>query len=521
MEENHVNETKYKSALDEYINKVYILILLLVPGACQCAGLLYTTEKIFGLFPTVSWLALIIFDITCLLYLIIGIYFVRTGFVDGFVSKGKLKAAKIFLVIIMFTQYNFILYMIPSTEFWGYALLFVIAVAFFLDTKIVVITALEITVSLIVSWFLSGDTLLPVKDALFIPNIIGRIVCLVLTLLFIVILTYLVSRFLVNAKKDEMERNNEKVLSVLNSVQTLSESLHSAGATLSSVSENESASAEELAATSEQLLESSNLLSEKTNESMENLSELNQWEGVLADNVVKVEMASRDLLDKSKENEKLLNDLHTINSQVSESMSTTTDITKKLSVAVEEIGVTLKLISDISSSTNLLALNASIEAARAGEAGRGFAVVATEVGNLANSTQESLSVVQSVIERVQENVREITAQVEENSTKLGTQNEYFENVFKCMQDMTELLNISVGAISTMGDAHSKQAEVIKKTVSINKDIAESIRNENEQFHAINNMAESNAGDTTEVAAQAGAINDMVEKMAKLLDRSTD
>ena len=165
-------EKKIKSALDEYINKVYILILLLVPGACQCAGLLYTTDKILGLFPTVSWVALIIFDITCLIYLGIGIFFVKTGFVDGLVSQSKLKAAKIFLVVIMFIQYNFILYLIPSTEFWGYALLFVIAVAFFIDVKIVVITALEITVSLFVSWFVRGNALLPVKDALFIPNII-------------------------------------------------------------------------------------------------------------------------------------------------------------------------------------------------------------------------------------------------------------------------------------------------------------------------------------------------------------
>ena len=511
-------EIKYKSALDEYINKVYILILLLVPGACQCAGLLYTTEKLLGLFPTVSWLALIVFDITCLLYLAIGIYFVRTGFVDGFVSSAKLKAAKIFLVVIMFTQYNFILYMIPSTEFWGYALLFVIAVAFFLDVKIVLITALEISASLVVSWFISGDTLLPVKDALFIPNIIGRIVCLVLTLVFIVVLTYLVSHFLVNAKKDEMERNNEKVMSVLNSLQILSERLHSAGVTLSSVSENESAYAEELAATSEQLLESSNLLSSKTDESMANLSELSHWESILADNVEKVEMASKDLLDKSKENGKLLNDLHIINGQVSESMNITTDITQKLSEAVQEIGVTLSLINDISSSTNLLALNASIEAARAGEAGRGFAVVAAEVGNLANNTQESLKIVQSVIERVQQNVKEISTQVEENSMKMVTQNEYFENVFKCMQDMTELLNISVSAIGTMGDAHSKQSEVIKNTVSINQDIVESIKNENEQFNSINNMAESNANDTAEVATQASAINDMVDQMSKLLSQ---
>ena len=313
-----------------------------------------------------------------------------------------------------------------------------------------------------------------------------------------------------------VEEKGKEMQNLLAKVQVLSDELFNAGATLSSVSDNESASAEELAATSEQLVESSNILSSKTDESMSNLGELSEWESVVADNVEKVENASRDLLEKSMENEKLLNNLHAINGEVSESMKATNDITRRLSDAVKEIGVTLSLISDISNSTNLLALNASIEAARAGEAGRGFAVVATEVGNLANSTQESLKVVQEVIERVQQNVKEITVQVEENSTKMGTQNEYFENVFASMQDMTELLKASVSTIETMGEAHSKQADVIKRTVSINQDIAESIRNENEQFNSINIMAESNANDTTNVAMQAGVINEMVDKMAELL-----
>lgn len=504
------------TALDEYINKVYVIVLLLVPGACQCAGLLYSVEKAIGLFPTVSWTALIIFDITCLLYLAIGFYFVRTGFVDGIVSASKLKVAKLFLIIIMFIQYNFILYMIPSTEFWGYALLFVIATAFFLDVRMVLVTAIEISVSIFVSWFISGDTLLPIKDALFIPNLVARIVCLVLSLAFVVIMTWLVSYFLVNAKKDEMERNNEKVQLVLNSVQHLAQDLSAAGNSLSQISENESASAEELAATSNQLLESSNLLGDKTEESLSNLDDLHSWESVVADNVGKVEETSSQLLGKSHENEKLLNDLQSVNKDVSQSMDVTTKVAEKLSGAVQEIGVTLNLISDISTSTNLLALNASIEAARAGEAGRGFAVVAQEVGNLAASTKESLDEVKVVIQRVQSNVQEITLYVEENSQKLALQNESFANVFEGMKEMTQLLQTSVDTITTMGEAHGQQAEVIKSTVSINQAIAKSIKDEIEQFESIDAMAEGNATDIEQITEQVALINDMVSEVNELL-----
>ena len=308
-------------------------------------------------------------------------------------------------------------------------------------------------VSLFIGWFIKGTDLLPVKDELFLADIIMCLVALVLSLTGLIIFIFFVAHFLVNAKKDELEKNNEHVTNVLATVRELSDKLHTAGVALSQISGNESASAQELAATSEQLAVGSNLLSSKTDESMLNLGELNKWEDVVAENVEKVEDTSKNLLDKSKQNEELLNDLSLINSEVSQSMDTTISITEKLSEAVKQIGVTLNLINDISSSTNLLALNASIEAARAGEAGKGFAVVATEVGNLANNTQESLKDVQAVTERIQQNVVDITAQVEENFTKLRKQNEFFANVFDGMKDMTNLLNVSVDAVKAMGDAH--------------------------------------------------------------------
>lgn len=508
---------KKKTAVEVYLSAVFKWGLIILVCACMCATAMFNTEKLFGLYPDVPWIATIGLAIMDITYVIIAIIIVRTSFdADGYLKDGRLKVGKIFSVIVLVVQWNYLLYLVPSRTFWGFLFFFLILMAFFLDIKMLIGSGLACMVSLFIGWFIRGTDLMPVKDDLFLTDILLCLVALVLSLSGLTIFVWFVAHFLVNAQKDELEQNNEKVQSILSSVQTLSENLFSAGTALSDISDNESASAEELTATTEELLASSNLLDEKTNESMSNLNELKEWESVVADNVEKVELNSKDLLTQSIENEKLLNELQTINSEVSSSMLTTVSVAQKLSDAVQEINVTLNLINEISSSTNLLALNASIEAARAGEAGRGFAVVAQEVGNLANSTQASLDEVESVIERVQASVNEIVQHVEENSEKLATQNEYYKNVFKGMQDMSQLLNTSVNAVNTMGEAHSKQADVIRNTVTINNDIAESIRNENQQFVSINAMVESNVNDITSMTDQINSINSMVDQINQLL-----
>lgn len=508
-----------KSAVEVYLSTVFKWGLIILVSAAMCATIMFNTEKIFGCYPETPWIATITLAIMDVIFYVMAIGIVKTSFDEkGNLKEGRLKIGKMFSACVVVIQWNYLLYMVPSRTFWGFLFFFLILMAFFLDMKLVLVSGIACMVSLFIGWGIRGTELMPVKDELFITDILLCCTALVLSLVGLLIFVYFVSHFLVNAKKDELEKNNERVMSVLGSVQLLSARLQDAGSSLSKVSSAETASAGELAATSEQLVAGSNLLSAKTDESMDNLSELNKWKSVVEENVEKVEDTSKNLLDKSKQNEKLLNGLSEINSEVSQSMSATIDITGKLSEAVKEIGVTLNLISEISSSTNLLALNASIEAARAGEAGRGFAVVATEVGNLANNTQESLKDVQNVIERVQKNVMDITRQVEENSVKLGKQNEYFENVFEGMQDMVSLLNMSVDAVEAMGTAHREQAEVIKNTVLINQDIAERIKHENEQFEAISTMAENNANDTKEVAAQANSINDMVNEITQLLKK---
>ena len=517
MEMVNVKKGGQLTALDDYINRVYKIVLLLFPGACQCAGLLYTLEKFLGWLPEVSWAALIIFDITCLTYLTIGFYFVKTGMdKNGIVKPSKLKNAKIFLIIVEIVQWNYILYMIPATDFWGFAFFFVILTAFFLDYKLVAIVTAEIAGSLAVSWFIHGDITLPAKDDYFMANLLDRIVCVALSLPTLILLIFLVSKFLVNAKKDELERNNAKVQSVLTTAQELSEKMLEAGNVLSGISASETAVAQELSATSQNLLVNSNELRRKAGTSITNLNELKQSGAALSENVKKVGETSDEIMQKSTANEDVLNSLRSVNKDVIRSMEQTNAVAMKLTEAVTGIDATLNLISDVAMQTNILSINATIEAARAGEAGKGFAVVAQEVGTLANSTQQSLAEIQSVMDRVKKNVEEMTAYVGDNNKKLMRQNEYFSDVFSNMQEINVLLRQSMDEITAMSRVHERQSDIIRTTVDINADIAESIENENKEFNAISNIVGNNAKDAVHMQNQVDAINAMAGQIDELL-----
>ncbi len=503
------------TAIDEYMSRIYRWVILITTGACACAGVTLAGLKLLGQYQDVSWVALIIFVCTCLLYIGIGIVLIRNCMKDGRLDPRMLRNGKIFLAVILIIQYNFIQYMIPSRDFWAYVFFFVILAAFFLDYKYIALIIAEIAVSLVVAWFINGANQLPYQDDIFFTDMVLRVVCVVLSFLSIFLITLFTGKFLVNAKRDELDKNNSHVNTVLERISLLADRLKSSSETIVTALENESVSQKSLSQISENLLDNSDNILRKTNGSKENLLALNASSDQVAAQMQEVNQASQELMNISSTNENALNNLMVISEKVEKSTQITVEVTDKLLKETDEIGRTLDIINEIAESINLLSLNASIEAARAGDAGRGFAVVAQEVGKLAVGTVDSLHSINDVVTKVQGGASEVVRFMDENAALLKEQNKVLIDTVNGVRNMITLLKQSVATISNVGSLQSKQNDVIEHTVSDNEVISESIQNENTEFRNIAQMVQETTRVMDTLASQADSLNVMVKELEEL------
>ncbi|MDD5899848.1 MAG: methyl-accepting chemotaxis protein [Lachnospiraceae bacterium] len=128
-------------------------------------------------------------------------------------------------------------------------------------------------------------------------------------------------------------------------------------------------------------------------------------------------------------------------SQQMESVQTTmqqaNEVFKLLEKYMQEISSVTDQLYGISSSTTMLALNASIEAARAGKSGAGFAVVASKVQELAVDSNRCSSRVASAVEHMQKQVQMTTTQLEESGQAIHTSLDTLQGLQSSFEQLME------------------------------------------------------------------------------------
>ncbi len=241
-----------------------------------------------------------------------------------------------------------------------------------------------------------------------------------------------------------------QIRELINSIQTNSVSVLSAGNQLSSVSQQISQNANEQAATTEEIATS-----------------MEQILAMINSNTQNAEITGHS-------SEKSANEMKQSNEIFVQTIKSVSEISEKISI-----------ISEIASKTDILSINAAIEAARAGEAGKGFAVVAYEIRKLADKTKKASDEITKLSKNGQDiskiagkkleiAIPEIikSSELVNNIVSAGKEQQSgVENINISVQQLTEITNensASAEEMSASAEELSAQAEQLKELISVFK-----------------------------------------------------
>jgi methyl-accepting chemotaxis protein len=328
----------------------------------------------------------------------------------------------------------------------------------------------------------------------------------------------------INSKDElgELSKAFEKMVSnlqeMVTSIKFYSSNVSEASREMIDVCEQQAMASTSTAENSNEIAEGTehvNLSINKISSNMKNLDkamdDINQKSGIVSN-------AVKDASTYSEKGSKALIKVNSSIDGIQTSVNETAFVINKLNDHSKAIGQITEVIKGISEQTNLLALNAAIEAARAGEQGKGFAVVADEVRLLAEQSGQAAGQVSELIDGIQKETENVTIvmnkgidDVKGGSKVIKETNEYFDQIFKAIQDIStnmEEVTHSITSVASEEEAISNNLEeIVNLSGKVNGDIQGISAATEEQVASIEEMTASAQG----LGEMAINLKDLVNK----------
>ena len=147
-------------------------------------------------------------------------------------------------------------------------------------------------------------------------------------------------------------------------------------------------------------------------------------------------------------------------------MDETVQVIRKVASSTSVIMEMSSVIQNISSQTNLLAMNAAIEAAHAGEAGKGFAVVADEIRKLAEDSSESAR-------QITQSMNEISEFIHTSEDATERTGQTFHEIVAAVKNVAASMEEMKHATDELSMGSSQIVEALGLLVNISEEVKES------------------------------------------------
>ena len=202
--------------------------------------------------------------------------------------------------------------------------------------------------------------------------------------------------------------------------------------------------------------------------------------------------ATTQMLTAAKRTVEALDGLMEQNKTVMASMMDIDAQIKATNNAVKKIADASHSITEISSQTNLLSLNASIEAARAGDYGKGFGVVANEIGLLAQQSSTAATTINEIVEdlvtdstKSMEIIEELNAAFNEQSSQLTSTKSDMDGVVTGVNSVEQNTQTISDKVNMLNSSKAQLIDLIAELSAISQENAASTEETNASMEELN------------------------------------